>query len=52
MDPMNKPKPVIALNLPETGLEPDLRNYFRVCKEKPGFVPSVLKAIVGSSKPS
>ena len=41
---MNKPKPVIALNLPETGLEPELRDYFQVCEEKLGFVPNVLKA--------
>ncbi len=41
MDPMNKAKPVIALNLPETGLDPELRDYFRVCEEKPG---NVLKA--------
>ena len=41
---MNKPKPVIALNLPETGLESELRDYFQVCEEKLGFVPNVLKA--------
>lgn len=41
---MNKNAPVIALNLPETGLEPGLRDYFRVCEEKLGFVPNVLKA--------
>ncbi len=47
---MNKPKPVIALNLPETGLEPELRDYFRVCEEKLGFVPNVLKAYAFDSK--
>jgi hypothetical protein len=38
---MNSAKPVIALNLPETGPGPKLRDYFRVCVEKPG---NVLKA--------
>ncbi len=47
---MNKPKPVIALNLPETGLEPELRDYFRVCEEKLGFVPNVLKAYAFDNK--
>ncbi len=42
---MNKPKPVIALNLPETGLEPRLLDYFRACEEKLGFVPK-LKAFI------
>jgi hypothetical protein len=37
---MNKAKPVIALNLPETGLDAELLDYFRVC-EQPG---KVLKA--------
>ena len=37
---MNKAKPVIALNLPETGLDPELRDYFRVCEEKPGSCPT------------
>jgi uncharacterized peroxidase-related enzyme len=41
---MNRPKPVTALNLPETGLEPGLRGYFRACEDKLGFVPNVLKA--------
>jgi uncharacterized peroxidase-related enzyme len=47
---MNKAKPVIALNLPETGLEPELRDYFRVCEEKLGFVPNVLKAYAFDNK--
>ncbi len=47
---MNKPEPVIALNLPETGLEPELRDYFRVCEEKLGFVPNVLKAYAFDNK--
>jgi len=33
--PMNSAKPVIALNLPETGPGPELRDYYRVCMEKP-----------------
>ncbi len=47
---MNKPQPVIALNLPETVLEPGLRDYFRVCEEKIGFVPNVLKAYAFDNK--
>ena len=47
---MNKPQPVIALNLPETVLEPELRDYFRVCEEKLGFVPNVLKAYAFDNK--
>ena len=47
---MNKNEPVIALNLPETGLEPELRNYFQVCEEKLGFVPDVLKAYAFDNK--
>jgi hypothetical protein len=34
---MNETNPVIALNLPETGLDPELLDYFRVC-EQPGNV--------------
>jgi uncharacterized peroxidase-related enzyme len=41
---VNKNEPVMALSLPETDLEPELRNYFRTCEEKLGFVPNVLKA--------
>ncbi len=41
---MSKTESVIALSLPETVLEPELRDYFRVCEEKLGFVPNVLKA--------
>ncbi|MGP0040493.1 MAG: peroxidase-related enzyme [Rhodomicrobium sp.] len=47
---MSKTKPVIALNLPETGLEPEIRDYFRVCLEKLGFVPNVLKAYAFDNK--
>jgi uncharacterized peroxidase-related enzyme len=48
--PVNTNEPVIALNLPETGLEPELREYFRVCEEKLGFVPNVLKAYAFDNK--
>ena len=47
---MSKTEPVIALNLPETGLEPEIRDYFRVCREKLGFVPNVLKAYAFDNK--
>ncbi len=47
---MSKTEPVIALNLPETGLEPEIRDYFRVCQEKLGFVPNVLKAYAFDNK--
>ncbi len=50
IDPVSKTKPVIALNLPETGLEPEIRDYFRVCLEKLGFVPNVLKAYAFDNK--
>jgi len=43
---MNKPsKPVIALNLPEMDPMPNnVRKYFKLCEEKLGLVPNVLKA--------
>jgi uncharacterized peroxidase-related enzyme len=41
---------VTALNLPETALEPTLQDYFRVCEEKLGFVPNVLKAYAFDNK--
>ena len=47
---MNEPEPVIALTLPETGLDPELRDYFRVCEEKLGFVPNVLNAYAFDNK--
>ncbi len=50
IDPVSKTEPVIALNLPETGLEPEIRDYFRVCQEKLGFVPNVLKAYAFDNK--
>ncbi len=50
IDPVSKTEPVIALDLPETGLEPEIRDYFRVCLEKLGFVPNVLKAYAFDNK--
>jgi uncharacterized peroxidase-related enzyme len=50
MYPVDKPQPVIALNLPQTVLDPGLRDYFRVCEEKLGFVPNVLKAYAFDNK--
>ena len=43
---MNKPsKPVTALNLPEMDPMPDnIRKYFKLCEDKLGLVPNVLKA--------
>ena len=43
---MNKPsKPVTALNLPEIDPMPNnVRKYFKLCEEKLGLVPNVLKA--------
>jgi uncharacterized peroxidase-related enzyme len=40
----------MALSLPEADLEPDLRDYFRVCEEKLRFVPNVLKAYAFDNK--
>jgi uncharacterized peroxidase-related enzyme len=47
---VNKNEPVTALTLPETGLDPELREYFRVCEEKLGFIPNVLKAFAFDNK--
>ena len=43
---MNKPsKPVTALNLPEMDPMPDnIRKYFKLCEDRLGLVPNVLKA--------
>ena len=43
---MSKPsQPVTALNLPEMDPMPDnVRKYFKLCEEKLGLVPNVLKA--------
>jgi len=47
---VSKSEPVMALSLPEAGLEPELRDYFRVCEEKLGFVPNVLRAYAFDNK--
>lgn len=47
---MNRNEPVTALQLPEAELESELRDYFRVCEEKLGFVPNVLKAYAFDNK--
>ncbi len=47
---MDKNEAVIGLSLPEADLEPGLREYFRVCEEKLGFVPNVLKAYAFDNK--
>jgi uncharacterized peroxidase-related enzyme len=49
-EPVNKIEPVTALSLPETVLEPELRDYFRVCEDKLNFVPNVLKAYAFDNK--
>lgn len=41
---MSEKAPVTALKLPETELDLELRDYFRNCEEKLGFIPNVLKA--------
>jgi uncharacterized peroxidase-related enzyme len=41
---MSKSVPLTALQLHETDLELELRDYFRNCEEKLGFIPNVLKA--------
>lgn len=47
---MNKNDHVTALEIPEAELEPELRDYFRVCEEKLGFVPNVPKAYAFDNK--
>jgi uncharacterized peroxidase-related enzyme len=47
---VSKNEPVTALTLPETVLEPEIREYFRLCEEKLGFVPNVLKAYAFDNK--
>jgi uncharacterized peroxidase-related enzyme len=41
---LNNSEPATSLALPDTELDPDLRDYFRTCEEKLGFVPNVLRA--------
>jgi uncharacterized peroxidase-related enzyme len=40
----------MALDLPKAELELDNRDYFRVCEEKLGFVPNVLRAYAFDNK--
>jgi uncharacterized peroxidase-related enzyme len=47
---VSKTDAVTALSLPEAELDPELRDYFRVCEEKLGFVPNVLKAYAFDNK--
>ena len=47
---MSENPSVTALRLPETELDPELRDYLRVCEEKLGFVPNVLKAYAFDNK--
>ncbi len=47
---MSNSEPLTALSLPEAELDPELRTYFRVCKEKLGFVPNVLNAYAFDNK--
>jgi len=41
---MSESAPLTALQLHEADLELELRDYFRNCEEKLGFIPNVLKA--------
>ena len=41
---MSESAPPTVLQLPETELDLELRDYFRNCEEKLGFIPNVLKA--------
>lgn len=41
---MKEKRPVTALKLPEAQLDPENKDYLRVCEEKLGFTPNVLKA--------
>ena len=47
---MSEKAPVTALQLPETELDLELRDYFRNCEEKLGFIPNVLKAFSFDNK--
>lgn len=47
---MNNNEKVTALELPEVELTHDLKEYFRVCEEKLGFVPNVLRAYAFDAK--
>ncbi len=47
---MNESASVTVLKLPEAELDLELRDYFRNCEEKLGFVPNVLKAYAFDKK--
>jgi len=47
---MSESAPLTALKLRESELEPELRDYFRTCEDKLGFIPNVLKAYAFDNK--
>lgn len=47
---MSESAPLTALQLHETELELELRDYFRTCEDKLGFIPNVLKAYAFDNK--
>jgi uncharacterized peroxidase-related enzyme len=47
---MSESAPLTALQLPETELDLELRDYFRNCEEKLGFIPNVLKTYAFDNK--
>ena len=47
---MSESTPVTALKLPEAELDLELRDYFRNCEEKLGFIPNVLSAYAFDNK--
>ena len=47
---MSESAPLTALKLHETELELELRDYFRNCEEKLGFIPNVLKVYAFDNK--
>jgi len=47
---MSESAPLTALQLHEADLELELRDYFRNCEEKLGFIPNVLKAYAFDNK--
>ncbi len=47
---MSESDPLMALQLHETELNLELRDYFRNCEEKLGFTPNVLKAYAFDNK--
>ena len=47
---MSESAPLTALQLHETELDLELRDYFRTCEDKLGFIPNVLKAYAFDNK--